>query len=264
MIDKKKLISKHIGILCAMPEEIGSTLENLENIKTKTYGDLKIFTGDWIFSNSFSSSLKIQLSLAWSGWGKVSAARAATRIIGHQFSERQLDAILFTGVAGAINSKLKQWDIVIPNELIQHDMDARPFFKKYEIPALKTERIKSEKSISNWVINTLKNSKKDGSLEIFGNLYQGLVATGDKFINNKKEFEEITKNVKDLLVVEMEGASVAQVAKQEKIPFQIIRVVSDEANESSSQDFNEFILKYNSYSSKLLSALIENIESAPF
>ena len=34
-MDKKNIISKHIGILCAMPEEVGSTLENLKNIETK-------------------------------------------------------------------------------------------------------------------------------------------------------------------------------------------------------------------------------------
>ena len=32
--------------------------------------------------------------------------------------------------------------------------------------------------------------------------------------------------MEDLLAVEMEAASLAQVAKQEKIPFQIIRVIS--------------------------------------
>ena len=32
--------------------------------------------------------------------------------------------------------------------------------------------------------------------------------------------------MEELFAVEMEGASVAQVAKQEKIPFQIIRVIS--------------------------------------
>ena len=48
------------------------------------------------------------------------------------------NTVIFTGVAGAINSKLKQWDIIIPHKLIQHDMDARPLFKRYEIPALKT------------------------------------------------------------------------------------------------------------------------------
>ena len=50
--------------LCAMPEEIGSTLENLRNIETKTYGDLKIHSGEWSFSNS-SQSFNIHLSIAW-------------------------------------------------------------------------------------------------------------------------------------------------------------------------------------------------------
>ena len=84
---KQNIVSKHIGILCAMPEEIGSTLDNLKNIKTKTYGDLKIYSGDWRFSNASSKSQNIHLSIAWSGWGKVSAARAATRLISHKFNE---------------------------------------------------------------------------------------------------------------------------------------------------------------------------------
>ena len=260
---KKNIVSKHIGILCAMPEEVGFTLENLKNIETKTYGDLKIYSGDWCFSNSTSKPFNIHLSIAWSGWGKVSAARAATRLISHKFNKVKVDAIFFTGVAGAINSKLKQWDIIIPYELIQHDMDARPLFKKYEIPALKTVRIKSHKSINDWTLSTLKNSIKDGSLKIFGNIYEGLIATGDKFISNKKDIEHISKEMEDLFAVEMEGASVAQVAKQEKIPFQIIRVVSDEANENSSEDFSKFLIKYNNHSAKLISALIENIESFP-
>ena len=154
-MNDQNIISKHIGILCAMPEEVGSTLENLKNIETKKFGDLKIHSGDWYFSNSSSKSLNIRLSIAWSGWGKVSSARAATRLISHQFNKVKVDAIFFTGVAGAVNSKLKQWDIIIPYELIQHDMDARPLFKKYEIPALKTIRIKSNRSITNWTLSAL-------------------------------------------------------------------------------------------------------------
>ena len=69
--------------------------------------------------------------------------------------------------------------------------------------------------------------------------------------------------MEDISAVEMEGASVAQVAKQEKIPFQIIRVISDEAKENSSEDFSKFLIKYNHYSAKLISALIENIDSLP-
>ena len=262
-MNKQNTIPKHIGILCAMPEEVGSTLDYLKNIETKTYGDLKIYSGDWCFLNSTTKSLNVHLSIAWSGWGKVSAARAATRLISHQFNKVKVDAIFFTGVAGAVNSKLKQWDIIIPYELIQHDMDARPLFKKYEIPALKTIRIKSNKSITNWTVNTLKKLKKNGALKNFGNIYEGLVATGDKFISNKNDIGNILKEMEDLFAVEMEGASVAQVAKQEKIPFQIIRVISDETNENSSEDFSKFIIKYNNHSAKLISALIENIENLP-
>jgi len=98
-------------------------------------------------------------------------------------------------------------------------------------------------------------------LKNFGNIYEGLIATGDKFISNKNDIRNISKEKEDLLAVEMEGASVAQVAKQEKIPFQIIRVISDEADENSSEDFCNFLVKYNNYSAKLISALIENIES---
>ena len=246
-----------------MPQEVGSSLDNLKNIKTKSYGDLKIYSGDWCFSHSSFKPQNIHVSIAWSGWGKVSAARAATRLISHQFNKLKIDAIFFTGVAGAINTKLKQWDIIVPSELIQHDMDARPLFKKYEIPALKTVGIKSIKSITNWTISALKKSIKDGSLENFGNIYEGLIATGDKFISKKNELDNISKEIEDLFAVEMEGASVAQVAKQEKIPFQIIRVISDEANENSSKDFSKFLIKYNHQSAKLITAIMENIESLP-
>ena len=143
-------------------------------------------------------------------------------------------------------------------------MDARPLFKKYEIPGLKTSRIKSKKLISSWAFNTLKNSISEGSLDMYGSIYEGLIATGDKFINSENQAKNISKDMKDVLAVEMEGASVAQVAKQEDIPFQIIRVISDEANENSSGDFNKFLLKYNKHSAKLILALINNIEVAPF
>ena len=77
------------------------------------------------------------------------------------------------------------------------------------------------------------------------------------------DLENLSKEIEDLFAVEMEGASVAQVAKQEKIPFQIIRVISDEANENSSEDFSKFLIKYNNHSAKLISVLMENIENLP-
>ena len=118
-------------------------------------------------------------------------------------------------------------------------MDARPKEKIWDT-CPKTVRIKSHKSINDWTLNTLKLNKR-WLIENFWKYLCSLIATGDKFISNKKDIEHISKEMEDLSAVEMEGASVAQVAKREKIPFQIIRVVSDEANENSSEDFSKFL-----------------------
>ena len=37
----------HVALMCAIPEEIGETLKNLENLSEINYGDLKIFFGEW-------------------------------------------------------------------------------------------------------------------------------------------------------------------------------------------------------------------------
>ena len=71
--------------------------------------------------------------------------------------------ILFTGVAGSAKSTLKQWDIIIPNELIQHDLDARPIFNKYVIPALSKAKI----SIPNELIDSAENSLKEAIIKKF-------------------------------------------------------------------------------------------------
>ena len=63
----------HIGLLGAMPEEIGSDLSHLKQPSSSTHGDLTLHQGVW--------GDGVRLTLAWSGWGKVCAARAATRLL---------------------------------------------------------------------------------------------------------------------------------------------------------------------------------------
>ena len=77
-----------------MPEELGEIIQNLKNLKSKKYGDFEIFTGEWINS----SNCTILISVAWSGWGKVSAARATTRLISNIISDLKVNLLIFTGV----------------------------------------------------------------------------------------------------------------------------------------------------------------------
>ena len=71
----------HIGILAAMPEEIGAALSKINHISKISFGELAIFSEIW--NENYLKNFTIYLSIAFSGWGKVSSAKAATRLISH-------------------------------------------------------------------------------------------------------------------------------------------------------------------------------------
>ena len=250
----------HIGILCAMPQEIGKLLDNVKILNERNFGDLKIISGQFSDENKEENIL---VSVACSGWGKVSAARSVTRLLSNPYFGKGLDLILFTGVAGAAESTLKQWDVVIPNKLVQHDMDASPFFDKYVIPSINQDKISAKKELVEWTCRILRDGFKKFNLDKFGFIKTGLIATGDKFIADKNAIDDLSARLPGLMAIEMEGAAVAQVASQENIPWLIIRVISDQADSSAPQCFSDFLKDYEKYSWFLIKILLRNIYKAP-
>ena len=245
---------QHIGILGAMPEEIVTGLKHLSNIKKNIFGDLTIYSGYW---KSKNEEKKLYISLAWSGWGKVSASRAATRLLSLNIEGiPSISTIIFSGVAGAANDNLKQWDIVIPSELVQYDMDSSPIFEKYIIPALNKSKLKINLDILDWTTNTIKNFLQSNLHLPFGDVYNGLIGTGDQFISEEKDLDYLKKQLPGLNAIEMEGAAVAQVAIQENISWIIIRVISDNAKTSAETNFKEFVENYEQFSWKLINCLL--------
>ena len=233
----------HIGVLGAMPEEIQISLNFLSNIKENLFGDLKVYSGEW--TGNKKTNQRIFLSIAWSGWGKVSAARATTRLISLDIEGiPKISTLIFNGVAGAAEANINQWDIIIPNELIQHDMDSSPIFDKFVIPSLNKSRLNTNLKLLNWSTNKIKELVKKTSNLPFKSVYNGLIATGDSFISDEKFLNELKLKIPDLIGVEMEGASFAQVAIQEKIQWLVIRVISDNAKDGAVDTFQEFLCKY--------------------
>ena len=250
-----------IGLLSAMPEELGNTISKLDNVIKKNYGNLEIFSGNLIFSKL--ENINIKIIAAWSGWGKVNASYAATRLISEAEKQNlKMDFILFTGVAGAANLSINQWDVVIAESLIQHDMDASPIYEKFVIPGLNLAEIKMDKELQNWSFNSLKKFT-DNLNNPFRKVHKGLIATGDQFIDGQKEMGLISKRFVELKAFEMEGAAVSQVCFLESIPLLIIRVISDSADHSAASTFEEFIVDYNNNSWDLIKSLILNIQDLP-
>lgn len=235
------MTNKTIGIMGAMPQEIDGVISLLENPVRRVIG-MRAYTSGTING--------VNTVVVFSRWGKVAAAATVATLI-HVFN---VDEVIFTGVAGAIDPTLNIGDIVIAKRLYQHDMDARPLMQQFEVPLLgktyfesdaaELERIKEV--ISPLIVNNvLKDVIGSDALAEFGivtpNLHIGDIASGDQFIADNERKTALHNAIPTILCVEMEGAAVAQVCFEHKVPFTIIRTISDAADEQSHIDFPKFI-----------------------
>ena len=245
-----------IGIMGAIPEEIEGVVALLTNTEASTMGKRTYFTGQ---ING------IDTVVVFSRWGKVAAATTATTLI-HEF---KITELLFTGVAGAVNSELNIGDIVLGKRLIQHDMDARPLMKQYEIPLLSKTYFESDANYLDVAKKAINNVFETSILHNFiateeliqfnisqPKLFVGDIASGDQFFSSNEQKNTLVAQLPEVLCVEMEGAAVAQVCYEYEIPFSIIRTISDVADDNSHIDFPSFIKKI---SSKYAAEIIKNI-----
>lgn len=111
--------SLKIGLIGAMLEEV-SSIKQMMTINKETCIADRVYVEGQINN--------IEVVVVFSKWGKVASASTTTTLI----NKFDVDFILFTGVAGAVNEHLEIGDVVIGNGLYQHDMDARPFLINFK------------------------------------------------------------------------------------------------------------------------------------
>ena len=88
--------------------------------------------------------------------------------------------------------------------------------------------------------------------------FKGRVASGDQFIDSKEKKNWIHDTF-DAYCTEMEGAAVAQAAYLNKVPYLIVRAISDKADDSAHMDYGEFEAKAVEHSVNLMLALVKRI-----
>ena len=115
---------QRLGIMSAMAEEVDSLLSELSNHTSEVHGKRTYYKGR-LFN-------KVDVVIVFSRWGKVAAA-ATTAILIERYNCQE---IIFTGVAGGVKHGLNVGDVVVADRLVQHDMNATPIFKRFEIPLL--------------------------------------------------------------------------------------------------------------------------------
>ncbi|UMB54998.1 5'-methylthioadenosine/adenosylhomocysteine nucleosidase [Lutibacter sp. A64] len=232
-----------IGIISAMQEEIQALLNELKNVQSSEKGMRTYYSGT-LFDK--------KVVLVFSRWGKVASAATTTQLI----NDFNVDEIIFTGVAGSIKKDLNIGDIVIGKNLFQHDLNASPFFKKFEIPILKKEFLETKnatkliEATTNFIKSYSSYIDKKEAL-VFDittpKIVFGDIASGDKFIKSLKKIRKLNNALPTAICVEMEGAAVAQICYEYNIPFSIIRIISDKANDNATIDFSRFANSIASY-----------------
>ena len=208
-----------LAIMGAMEEEIEPLLAYFDKVNVVEYANNKYYEVNY---NG------LDIVIAYSKIGKVFASLTASTMI-EKFG---CDILLFSGVAGGINPKLKIGDLIIADKLCQHDLDITAFGHPHGyVPGGKVF-VETSKELRNVAIKVAK----ENDLKVI----EGIIATGDQFVHStqRKEFIENTFNADAL---EMEGASVAVVCDALNIPFFILRAISDTADMDAGFDFDEFL-----------------------
>ena len=211
-----------IGIIVAMEEELESILDIMDNIEEKEIYGLTFKTGQ---------IEKNKIIVVKCGVGKVNAARV-TQILIDTFNVK---SVINVGAAGALNPFLNIGDIVIGEKLIQHDFDITAFDHDKGYITGVGDYIYSDSELIEKFENAANNLKeKDYKIK------KGIIATGDIFCTDIEMKNKIVSKF-DADCVEMEGAAIAQVCYLDKIPFIVIRSISDSPNGNNEIDFDKFV-----------------------
>lgn len=209
----------NIAIMGAMPEEIAPLLEKVGEYRVTEFAGNKYYEATYAGHN---------LVIAYSKIGKVFSTLTATTML-QKFGA---ELLLFSGVAGAINPKLKIGNLIAATKLCQHDLDITAFGHPYGYVPEGKQFVEADAGL----IATAKEVAEEMDLA----LMEGIIATGDQFVADPVRNKWIgdTFNADAL---EMEGASVACVCDAMNVPFFILRAISDAADMDASFSFDEFL-----------------------
>jgi adenosylhomocysteine nucleosidase len=162
--------------------------------------------------------------LVITGVGKVAAA-LATQFVCDTFEPR---AVITVGLAGATDSDAPAGRLIIASGATQHDMDARPFAAaRGTIPSLGMAMIPADLALS----GKLRQATEDVA-DIPQSVRSGVVLTGDQVVTSREVRDRILSDFPDGACLDMETAAIAQVARQNGVPWAALRMISDAADES--------------------------------
>lgn len=191
-MQKLILIEMKIGVIVAMDKE----LQQLQHL----------------FDNS-------RIIVEKCGIGKVNAAIGASEMI----RKHKPDVIISSGCAGGNGNDINVQDVVVGKEVSYHDVycgtaidnttiygQVQGMPARYQADAMLLEKARSLSLTTSHI-----------------SLHEGLIVTGDWFVDSKEKMRSIIEKFPEAKAVDMESAAIAQTCHIYKVPFISFRVISD-------------------------------------
>ncbi len=210
-----------IGIICALKIEVEGLKAIMEEPEVTKKAGLEFFSGK-IFGKD--------VALLECGVGKVNAA-VGTQIMIDLF---QPDVVINSGIAGSLSKNITVGDIVVSSDCVEHDINCTELNeprgqiwftdeKRIDIPA--------DKEVVDKLTQCCQN--------LGAHVRVGRIATGDIFVVYRAKREFIAFEF-DAVCCEMEGAAVGHVCYMNKVPFAILRSISDDLKFNKVENYEEF------------------------
>lgn len=209
-----------IALIGALDEEIQAYLDQLAHTKTTQWNALTFYEGT-LFGQS--------VVLVKCGVGKVFASLVTQKLI----DAFQPKAIVFTGVAGALNPNYEVGDIVVAHDCVQHDLNTTALgIPRGHVPYTDFRFFETDIKLKAIAL----------AAQTEHTLHSGRIVTGDQFLTQKEmhDYRYLTTELAGD-AVEMEGAAVGFVCAVNAIPFLLIRTISDKADDEAGHSYTEFL-----------------------
>ena len=228
-----------IGIIGAMKVEVDGLKALMTEKKESVISQISFLQGRLMGK---------ECVVAQCGIGKVNAAICAQTMI---LTYRPA-CIINLGVAGAMGKGIHIGDVVIAHNVIQHDVDTTAVGdERGFLSGLNVVRIPCEEKLN----KALERAGNEAGLCV----HRGTILTGDQFIADKQKLNQLMEDFGGV-ACEMEGGSIGQVCMVNKVPFSIVRAISDQANDDAHVDYPQFVKTAAAQSICLVKEFLKNIQ----
>lgn len=227
-----------VGIIGAMEVEVDTLKKDMKVRRTLKKAGMEFCEG------TLSGQ---EVVVVESGIGKINAA-VCTQILVDDFGAR---LVINTGIAGSLKADIDIGDIVVSTDLVHHDVDASKFgYPLGQVPGLPVFSFKADETL----VELAEKACREVNPDI--QVLKGRIVSGDQFIADKATKERLIANF-GACCTEMEGASIAQAAYLNQIPFVILRAISDKADDSATMDYPTFEQKAAEHCIRLVERFLE-------